>query len=172
MQFLESNSCVLESQLSRFSLSRLLNLFMPYLKVQTELVLQHILLVPIVRVNTAFSCISLENLFYLPSFFLSLSVCLCLNSLYFFFQIYFPPDHRCAEKRGLSPVLTVTLGGFINPYSVSLSIMKSSLLCLWNTLGIQFASPYTTSVNCFLYEQFLHSTIFFLPSLTFSTIGP
>lgn len=67
----------------------------------------------------------------------------------------------CWEKRSFS-CPDSDLGWLSSTYSVFLSIMKSSLLCLWNTLGIQFASPCVTdNWHCPL-EQFLYQHYIFL----------
>lgn len=150
--------CVLGSQLSRSS-SRLLNIFMPYLKVQTELVFASNSVSTHSKrsINLA---ISLQKLYFICHPFLSLSLCLCLNSLFLYLSISISlRPGMCWEKRSFS-CPDSDLGWLSSTPFCFLSIMKSSLLCLWNILGIQFASPYIID-NCFLYEQFLHQHYIF-----------
>lgn len=118
--------------------------------------------------------ISLEKAYFIyhPSLSLSLSFSVSVSTLSLFLYLSKPISPRsgiCWEKRS-SSYPTSDLGWLSPTPFYSLFIMKSSLLCLWNTLGIPFVSVYVTD-NCFLYEPFFHQHYFFFTPLTFSTIG-
>ena len=105
--------CVLGSQLSRSS-SRLLNLFMPYLKVQTELVFASNSVSTHSKrsINLA---ISLQKLYFICHPFLSLSLSLPQFSISLSIHIYFPQTRDVLRKEVFLLSWQWPWVAFINP---------------------------------------------------------